>query len=383
MQSIAQMRHANAASLGAAPHVTYSVGESRAHPAMPNSTVKYVPDPTRIMLDHSWLANDQLWDRYWFSTLATLQGHSYTGSSAKSLSEHAEAFFKGERQLPNPRNLPYLTSGKAAEDIATDAVGQRGANTAAYILTKGGFNVNSVSKPAWISVLTALSESEVPLASGSLEASGDDVPMLRVRRPAGGLKEGREAKNQLWTGYRKLTPVEIETLAGEIVTEVRERGPFLSMSEFVNRRLNGGDLAQKGALQAAIDRSGVNGIMLTNATAISQADVGAFGWKNPAAITGNTGAASPGEISQGDVLSAIGSFVTVRSDTFRIRAFGDARDKDGKVLARAWCEATVQRLPEYLDPAEKPEAVAATNANKTFGRRFSVVAFRWLHQDEV
>jgi hypothetical protein len=166
--------------------------------------------------------------------------------------------------------------------------------------------------------------------------------------------------------------------------EVRERGPFLSMSDFVNRRLANGDLAQKGALQAAIDRTKLNEIMEANATVISSTDVASYGWRNAAAVNGTTtGAGSPGEITQGDLLSAIGSFATVRSDTFRIRAFGDARDKDDKVLARAWCEATVQRFPEYVDGTDKPEIAASTEANKAFGRRFSVVAFRWLHPDEV
>jgi hypothetical protein len=233
-------------------------------------------------------------------------------------------------------------------------------------------------------VLSALSNSSIPLAAGTLEQTGDDVPTLRVRRPTGGLKDGRPLNNQLWNSYRKLTPGEIDKLAEEIVVEVRERGPFLSMSEFVNRRLTSGDLAQKGALQAAIDRSKLNDVMQANATTITTNDVSTYNWRNPAAVNGtNTGAGSPGEISQGDLLSAIGSFAMVRSDTFRIRAFGDARDKNDKVLARAWCEATVQRLPDYVDATDRPEVAADKEANKLFGRRFSVVAFRWLHPDEV
>jgi hypothetical protein len=256
-------------------------------------------------------------------------------------------------------------------------------------MTKGGFNVNSVSKAAWVSVLSALSDSSIPIAAGSLEKTGSDIPALRVRRPTGGLNEGRELKNQLWNSYRKLTPDEIDELAKQIVVEVRERGPFLSMSDFVNRRLANGDLAQKGALQAAIDRCKVGGKMLNelmeeNADPIMASDVASYGWRNPGAVNGtNTGEGAPCSISQGDLLSAIGSFATVRSDTFRVRAYGDARDKDDKVLARAWCEATIQRFPEYVDNTDKPEVAASTDANKQFGRRFSVVAFRWLHPDEV
>ena len=52
-------------------------------------------------------------------------------------------------------------------------------------------------------------------------------------------------------------------------------------------------------------------------------------------------------------------------------------------LARAWCEATVQRFPEYLDSADAPEALAASEANVRFGRRFEVISFRWLSPDEI
>jgi hypothetical protein len=187
-----------------------------------------------------------------------------------------------------------------------------------------------------------------------------------------------------WNSYRTLSTTEIELLAKKIVAEIRARGPFLSMAEFVNRRLGPpGDLTNKGALQSALDQSGVNAVMEANASPVSPADVAGFGWQNPGAVTPNTGTGAPGEISQGDILSSIGSFATVRSDTFRIRACGDARDASGTVVARAYCEATVQRVPEYVDPGELPEAAATLPANINFGRQFKVVAFRWLNPNEI
>jgi hypothetical protein len=100
-------------------------------------------------------------------------------------------------------------------------------------------------------------------------------------------------------------------------------------------------------------------------------------------VTGNTGAGAPGEVTQGDVLSAIGSFVSVRSDTFRIRSYGDARDATGKITARAHCEAIVQRIPDYLDPAESADAIPLGPANLLFGRQFEIVPFRWLNPTEI
>jgi hypothetical protein len=74
--------------------------------------------------------------------------------------------------------------------------------------------------------------------------------------------------------------------------------------------------------------------------------------------------------------------LTARSDTFRIRAYGEAADDNGVPRARAWCEAVVQRTPEPLSPDES--GINPDNSRPVeFGRRFEVRRFRWLHRDEV
>ena len=91
------------------------------------------------------------------------------------------------------------------------------------------------------------------------------------------------------------------------------------------------------------------------------------------------------------MLTAIGSQINVRSDTFLIRTYGDARDASGKIIATAWCEAVVQRLPEYVDLRDQPQAQNGwpistkqlTPANTQFGRRFEIRSFRWLKAQEV
>ena len=70
---------------------------------------------------------------------------------------------------------------------------------------------------------------------------------------------------------------------------------------------------------------------------------------------------------------------------------------------RAWCEAIVQRVPDYFDRSLPPESMAAafeptpnTNdptapgistqaqkLNKLYGRRFKVVSFRWLTRSDI
>ena len=92
-----------------------------------------------------------------------------------------------------------------------------------------------------------------------------------------------------------------------------------------------------------------------------------------------------------------------RSDTFRIRAYGDrvATPRDAGDIeiptARAWCEAIVQRLPEPMEPldsgvseernlAQKPDDVESyyhSNDRSYFGRRFRVISFRWLREEDL
>ena len=93
----------------------------------------------------------------------------------------------------------------------------------------------------------------------------------------------------------------------------------------------------------------------------------------------------PGWITQADLLQVLGPSLAVRSDTFRIRTYGEALDEQGKVIAKAWCEAVVQRMPEYVDPANAAveRDTALTPVNQRFGRRFNVVSFRWLSPQEI
>jgi hypothetical protein len=192
-----------------------------------------------------------------------------------------------------------------------------------------------------------------------------------------------------WQGYRRLTKTQVDELAKEIVKEIRTRGPFLSLADFVNRNLGAeSDVTTlKGALQAAIDRTTINAaIKQVEGKELAAADVSVNGYKSVKACIGNSAAHAPGIVTQGDVLSALGARVTVRADTFRIRGYGETRDATGKVvLAKAWCEAVVQRVPDYVDPADLAHAQYSTlnGVNKKFGRRYEIVSFRWLGPKEV
>jgi hypothetical protein len=151
-----------------------------------------------------------------------------------------------------------------------------------------------------------------------------------------------------------------------------------------------------GALQAALDRTVNNPVATTlNGRRISASlprTVGNTATPPPgrhfsAAFSGESEAAgSASYLMQGDLLQSLAPVLQVRSDYFRIRTCGEALDASGKVVARAWCEAFVQRTSDYVDPQDDAHLATAelrSNMNQTFGRNFRIVSFRWLNISEI
>ena len=248
--------------------------------------------------------------------------------------------------------------------------------------------------------------------SGSLQREAlpeGRVVISRFTLPVSPKEGGNAGDAASWLGIRLLTEKQIDRLAEECVKQVKLRGPFLNLSDFVNRRMDNGELGLCGALQAAIDwdefngnapRSGdaesINGRFKAGDDWISESDLrfqpqsGIFDG-NPqmpsrAAGQGSRFTGIPGYVTQADLLKRVGNMLTPRDDTFRIRAYGESRDSTGKVEARAWCEAVVQRYPEYLDQADEPlvpQNEITSSVNRVFGRRLEIVGFRWLGSPEI
>ena len=106
----------------------------------------------------------------------------------------------------------------------------------------------------------------------------------------------------------------------------------------------------------------------------------------PEAEEGPAGYGCPGVVKQADILTPIAPVLSARSDSFIIRAYGESVSPEGKVLARAWCEATVERDRAFIDPADAPETAITSlleDVNKAFGRRYQMTSFRWLHPQEI
>lgn len=299
-------------------------------------------------------------------------------------------------------------------------VPQRDFNTSAEnLLISGAFNVNSTSVSAWASLLAAMLDVEISNQTNeAVPDSPERIPFSRFLNPvsrnfspaAGDDFEDASA----YAGFRKLTLDEVEALAEAIVEQVKLRGPFLSLGEFVNRRLVPADrdqthgLGLSGAIQTAIQNAGLNDAMGAASDDIwirqaafqgnwpptsgqPQLNASAFTGMHLENVEGPRTAGSPGFLLQSDILARIGSVLTARSDTFTIRAYGDL-NQGGTTQARAWVEATVRRMPEFVDAASPanpngnspPDATADLSlVNQMFGRRFEVISFRWLNEEDI
>jgi len=372
--SIPQLRHAPLNVGGQLPLTSQIVANAFA-PALINPDSVRATSGNRTFLDHSYFANSALFDRSFFSGLADPGG---VLDKAPDVRTAITDFVDGRAPLANPRFVPH-TNGRKSSQIADEITASDGyLKSAAYLLIDSPFNVNSTRVDVWEAFLASTLGTDVPMMkSGTFSTdSGDGIAVSRLL-PSNGkaLESGTDpVSNDLakWNGHRRLTKAQIRRLAEEIVTEVRARGPFQSMAEFVNRRPEAGTLGQSGALQAALQRADINQIALNPRSAVTDSSG-----------TGNTADGAPGILTQADLLTPIAPVLTVRGDTFRIRSYGEsASGTEPKV--RAWCEAVIQRLPEYIDAAaDQPWTTPKSPANIRFGRHYELISFRWLLPSEV
>ncbi len=436
--------------------------------------------PGNSMMDLSYLLNENLWDRYFLSTI--------TGTPNLLQS------------LPNSR-LRFT-----ANTTASDASSLQNFDTAAANLENfGALNVNSTSVEAWKALLTSFRNLKLESQSGQSNAD-NTVPVVRSLSPIEdkvnftlssrtaadyGNLTGAQSKDyrKMVSGFRFMDDAMIQALAERIVDEIRMRGPFLSLADFVNRRLvapagsgvegspwheartngrvgfqRGGTVSElpnspdadlqgdldfmdpsynpfaglqglNGTLQRAINLSGINGgvnhpklgpngdqagdtedkvfsIRIKNSGGADQSG-GVSHWTSsgigkssntsyhhsiepsvrghldnehiagsPAGEAGQLFQGAPGFVTQGDLLAMIGPALTARGDTFLIRTYGDAVDPSGRVLARAYLEAVVQRVATPVKAAGTSGEDKWRPTDK-FGRKFEIVKLRWLTPEDI
>ncbi len=439
---------------------------------------------TRFLIDHAYLANWSAWDYYFCSSITRQDTAGFTSHSVKrrDLAQVLDEFRRGVARLPNPRMTWVRNSGESedsaawarlmgasvsyvAEGIPAGTTRQGNAaqpdsqsRLARNLLLEGSFNVNSASKEAWRALLFASRGKSVsydgtyedyirnpesfpinPLKTprigvADFSAGNARTPFPRFSMPLGPCADQTGREEDYWRGFRALTDAQIDALAEEIVKEVKRRGPFLSLGEFVNRRValrgagptdwfaaQAGRAASsstisdekpetRGALQSAIDRTNVNARFSSPGRTYSVSELTASDPSLPAmdnqylanpalanfpADSSNKVAkayGSNGFLMQADILNVVGSFLSVRGDTFTLRCMGESPKGD----ARAYCEVVIQRLPEYMrhipeltatsGPGDVPElnwGALTHPTNKSLGRRFRVVSFRWLSPNEL
>lgn len=400
------------------PRFNYALGNSFAHPLIASNDI-YSPSPVSAsvkMLDHSYLMNALFWDNTFFSSAASYSAPAFSTNRDKQ--EVLTDFFKGEKPLLNSRLIPYISGSSDAEKLANEYGSEKSAlesakSFAGNVFINGAFNVNSASVDAWKAVLSSMRETAVVGYRNQKYDVGDKTAFVRNGLPIAGSADDKDETNSLevggeirWAGFRSLSDDQIGNLATRIVEEIRARNseddaPSLCLGDFINRRLGSpGQLhALKGILQTAIEKAEVNANFTGDSNDVSSANLPSDrtrGLSNTAALNGHTGDGSPNMLTQGDLLTALAPIITARGDTFTIRTYGEAKAPNGNaVIARAWCEATVQRIPEYVDPKDPPEFEVGKNkdgdimksglteANKIFGRRFVVTSFRWLNSTEI
>jgi hypothetical protein len=391
LQTLASLNGANpGGSSGFMPRFAQPIGNSWAHPMLNSSEVITGGN----LADHSFLLNLALYDRFYFSGLADQTGPF--GTTGRTTSSIVKEFIAG-KPLIDPRISLQPPKGKLISQLSSEATAADAyAKIASWQMMNGAFNINSTSVAAWQAMLGSIHDSQAVVNKLNKVAKNSAFSKL----PATSARSSRISRFRLpvesdlpeetyWLGAREYTDAELQLLAEKIVEQVRERGPFLSLSEFVNRRIGSGDTAQRGALQQAIDNANLNqnfGIGLGAGFEIPPATVAGYNYRNTNAGTGSSFQGAPGYLTQADLLNVLGNAATPRSDTFTIRAYGEARDATNKVIASATCEAIIQRVYDYIDPADQPEAASAaltSKANQIFGRRFCLTSFRWLSASEI
>jgi len=393
--------------------------------------------------DISYLMNTVLWDRYFFSGLYAPSSGSTT--AAPVTANNRLKFAAGFSLTNGQANTPNLGIGLVTKQVVDPVTGQnifRAYAPARYMMIDGAFNVNSTSYDAWRAVLSSMRGIPINNGATSTSTSGTtNIPRFIESNsmttgaytsavlPITSTSATAGADPQSFAGFRQLTDADIDNLAFKIVQQVRLRGPFLSLAQFVNRRIGSSNtdfFSYSGALQTAIDYQFGTSVGLTHNSLAGEVTVGSGSSANmvswgPANITlpiatggqpkaypdgiptpangvafSSTSAnlnskveGIPAWLTQADILQAIGSIIAVRSDTFVIRAYGDVlnpltpQTTTGKptamsdaitndptlIQSRAWCEMVVQRYPDYLDTtstASYDDDPAATNGVNTF-----------------
>lgn len=425
--SLGKLQHANISVHAHMPAL--AIGNSLASPYIePGEThaiFKNRYESDRVFYDLSYLMNEALWDSYFFSGYSVpynAGADDYDPDNSPSISFdqafNAEATGLTPQPLPNPRMQLATSAVETFDDVreklfaGTTIRDDAPSRSAENLMVAGSFNVNSTSVQAWESILAGARESVIYRSGGEnslVEARAGETPLPRFSQPVEGEWDGSDGSDSAWGGFRSLSDAQIRELATEIVSEIKARTanrpqshPYLSLADFVNRELSAGAEGRMGLLQTAIEKAGLNeafdsGIAEITRDSLDNLDTGAFPYPDNILSASDSPSATanrsaPTYLLQGDILQAIGSFISVRSDTFRIRSYGESLNPStNEVVSKVWLEAVVQRTPNPVRPKPGTEpddleywdGLDGNDDPDPLGRRFKIISIRELSQDEV
>lgn len=353
-------------------------------------------------------------------------GNSW-GSSADASSVDANTlfdryFFSGLTDGINPdlakgEPLPNWNMRVAgATDVATVRTGA-GAGTgysSRYLMQGGAFNLNSTSVAAWRAMLSrnrfATADpfvyAQLNQASGAGTGTAQELfaddPGLGASMPAPvffrfpqsaqetwnwSKVDGRDLSTQAFRqgvrgggdaggnadvvpAARALTVTQLDNLANNIVGLIRQKaavsGPFRTIAEFLDPNPAFGG---KGLLETAIAAASINPAEISPDTTVSDPDHPGF-----SSLT----------LTAGDIMTSLAPYARARSDTFVVRAYGDAVNPvTGSTAARAYAEAIVQRFPDPVDADASTTTAEYAKPSGPFGRKFKIISFRWLSASDI
>ena len=332
--------------------------------------------------DVSYRLNQEFWDNYFFSSIP----FEHNDSDIEDWRLRNKFLENARIKLLNNKNEKQL----------------KNFNTAASALAiLGGFNINSTSKEAWISILASLNSTAYYNGNGFISLSAQETVFSKLAIPrkeaqVPNFLEGSIHLDDYYGGApKKLGKVGsqdfIKDLATEIVSLIRSEGPFMSLSGFINRDLSYSSthpMNLRGLLQNAILRTNINeeiemqGSSPYHGRVEEDLDgINLHSLVNPAAHSGPAAEGAPGYLMQADILQQLGAFITARSDTFTIRAYGETVDSvSGKIVASSTCEAVLQRIPEPIIACSNNFLEPDISSKNKIGRRYLMIDFRWIDE---
>ena len=308
-------------------------------------------------------------------------GNSWGGD----LNDHYDRYYFST--LPDPKIVEWdgmapLANGRIAHHIEIPQLIDPDAGE--HLFIENGFNLNSTSKESWKSVLSSKSFPENTYGFRYEQADDSNPPewdthaaaieRITVTQPQAMVHNLSERASDsrfnfvsragstdylnafsidnlnwlnslqyptFYQSIRELTEADVAALSTAIVQQLQQYHkanghPPLSMAAWLN----------SGLLQDAI-----NAVPSLN---------------NRKNGTDLIPAHTPAHISQATLLNALGPFSFVRSDTFRIRAYGAAQNESNDELqSEAYLEAVLQRLPDE-------------QSNRRFGRSFKILHIQWI-----